>query len=133
LTKTHYQRAHGAIIVYDISDRNSFENVKTWAKNLEEYGGDQLYIVLVGNKNDLSKTERQVTTEEGKILAKSLGIDFIETTAKTGENIQEMFNMLLSNCTVNVPKNDAHHIPAVVSLDRKQKTRRTKSPQEQCC
>jgi len=78
---SYYRGAHGVIIVYDITDRESFKNVKHWVQEVDRYASDGVNLLLVGNKSDLS-SKRAVQFDEGKELANSLGMQFFETSAK---------------------------------------------------
>ena len=81
------------IIIFDVANRESFENVtKEWHEDIKKVAVDDALIVLVGNKMDLEK--RMVSTGEGHKLAQQLGMAYIETSAKTGENIEEIFRMI---------------------------------------
>lgn len=84
-----YQGAHAAIVVYDITDEQSFKSARIWFDEVDYFTNSVVAWMLVGNKCDL--TTRVVSYEQGKELADSRGIPFIETSAKTSENIQELF------------------------------------------
>lgn len=77
-------------MVYDITDAESFENVKNWMTEIDRFAKEGVLRVLVGNKCDL-EDKRQVPTSKGKELADSFGITFIETSAKDTVNIEELF------------------------------------------
>jgi len=82
-----------AIIVFDITNRQSFENVNKWVKDVRDERGDDAIIALVGNKTDLDEDGmRQVKTEEGVELARELDVMYVEVSAKTGDNISTIFN-----------------------------------------
>jgi Ras-related protein Rab-1A len=81
------------LLVYDVSDRESFVNVSKWHEDvLESLSVEEAYFVLIGNKADLPESERKITFEEGKELADSKNMIFIETSARTSANIQELFS-----------------------------------------
>ncbi len=85
--------SRAGIIVYDITSRESFENVKKWYDIIKRVALPHIVLILVGNKVDLN-TSRVVTTEEGMELAKELGIYYLETSAKTNENIYNVFEWI---------------------------------------
>ena len=89
-TEAYYKNTACTLIVYDITDRNSFDNVTFWVEGFKNETIEKVLIVLVGNKSDLNN-KRQVSTEEGQDLADKLGISFFETSAKTGENVENIF------------------------------------------
>ena len=92
ITKTYYKGAHGIILTYDVTDQNSFKNIRNWIKQIEANAQTNVCKVLVGNKCD--KPDRVVTEEEGKKIAEEYNMNFFETSAKTGKNVNEAFNYL---------------------------------------
>ena len=94
MTKAYYQGALGALIVYDITRRNTFENVENWLSDLKKCADNKVSIILLGNKNDLEE-EREVKTEEGELFAKDNNIAFLETSALNGKNIEIAFKTLV--------------------------------------
>lgn len=90
ITSSYYRGAHGIIVVYDITDAESFNNVKQWLHEIDRYASENVNKLLVGNKSDLT-TKRAVTYDQGKEFADSLGIEFIETSAKNATNVEKAF------------------------------------------
>ena len=90
ITKSYYKGSEGILLIYDVTKRESFENVKTWVSQIREEVSKSSVIYVVGNKIDLEDT-RKVTTEEGVNLAKELELPFKEASAKNGINIDETF------------------------------------------
>ena len=86
----YYRGAHVAIICYSVIDRDSFEAVDFWKKNIIENVDGNVIIILIGNKIDLEG--REVTKEEGENKAKELGTTFYEVSAKTGFGIDDLFS-----------------------------------------
>lgn len=82
-----------AIVVYDVTNRNSFINTSKWIDDVRTERGSDVIIVLVGNKTDLND-KRQVSTEEGEKKAKELNVMFIETSAKAGHNVKLLFRKI---------------------------------------
>lgn len=92
----YFHDAHAAIIVYDITSPQSFQEVKFWLKELEEKGPQTIQIALVGNKSDLEE-ERAVSAQMGREFATKHIIEiWMETSARTGENIKPLFEALAS-------------------------------------
>lgn len=79
-----------AVVVYDITNTNSFHQTSKWIDDVRTERGSDVIIMLVGNKTDLSD-KRQVSMEEGERKAKDLNVMFIETSAKTGYNVKQLF------------------------------------------
>ena len=94
ITKNYYKGAHGIILIYDVTSRKTFENVKNWVDQIREEVSPKVSIILVGNKID-DVQGRKVKTEEGVNMAKECGLSFFETSAKSGENIDSTFNELV--------------------------------------
>jgi Ras-related protein Rab-6A len=94
LIPSYIRDSSGAIVVYDITNRASFSNTAKWIEDVRSERGNDVVIVLVGNKTDLSEGKRLVSTEEGELRAKELGVMFIETSAKAGSNIKQLFRQL---------------------------------------
>ncbi|VBB18224.1 Rab GTPase 2d [Yasminevirus sp. GU-2018] len=90
ITRSYYRGTIGCLMVYDVTNRASFEAIAGWLKDLRSYCDPQIVITLVGNKIDL-ETSRQVSYEEGKEFADKNGLNFFETSAKTGQNIESCF------------------------------------------
>ena len=89
--RAYYKNTACAFVVYDISNRNSFNNVSTWIEDCRNNSSEKIFMVLIGNKSDLAD-KRQVSTEEGRELAEKYEMKFYETSAKTGENVNDIFN-----------------------------------------
>jgi len=91
--KSYLANAEAGILVYDVTNRASFENIdKNWYIEIKK-GSPNIALILVGNKIDLTEN-RVVSREEGESLAEKLQLIYIETSAKTGENINDTFKML---------------------------------------
>ncbi|KAL9541028.1 hypothetical protein PS6_010489 [Mucor atramentarius] len=82
-----------AVIVYDMSNKESFLNTSKWIDDVRAERGNEAIVVLVGNKTDLNE-KREVTTEEGEKRAKDLGVMFVETSAKAGHNVKMLFRKI---------------------------------------
>ena len=95
ISKGLFQKVQGIIIVYDITNYSSFENISNWLNSINEKYGT-MKILIVGNKKD-KEEEREVTTEEAKEFTNSRGVLFMEVSAKTGKNIKEAFTLLVKN------------------------------------
>ena len=95
ITQQYYKGADGILLVYDVTERTSFEKVREWMKQIQQNTNkEKIGIILVGNKCDMD--ERQVSTEEGQSLSKEFGILFYETSAYKDININESFESLVN-------------------------------------
>ena len=90
ITRAYYKNSVCACVVYDITNKNSFQNIKSWLEDCRKQSPKTVFLILIGNKVDL-EDRREVTYEEGSIFAEKNGMLFFETSAKTGKNIEELF------------------------------------------
>lgn len=95
LIPSYIRDSHVAIIVYDVSNRGSFESVRRWCQYVHEERGDDAVLVVVGNKRDLPSTQRCVTSDEGAALCEELGCAlFFETSSRSGQGVVPLFKKL---------------------------------------
>ena len=90
ITRAYYKNSVCAILVYDISSRESFEHISNWIEDCLAQSPKTVFMVLVGNKSDLNES-RKVSFQEGQEMAKNNHLMFFETSAKTGENVDKIF------------------------------------------
>ena len=100
ITSSYYRGGNGVLVVYDITDRESFENLTSWLIEIEKNANKNVYKLLIGNKCDL-EDKRKVSIQEGKDFAESNGMKFIETSAKDNTKVQEAFELLTSDIMKN--------------------------------
>ena len=93
ITKTYYKGAQGIILIYDVTDENSFKNMRNWIRQIESNVQSNVCKVLVGNNCD--KPDRTVSEEEGKKLGDDFNIKFFEASPKTNKNVNEVFYYLV--------------------------------------
>ncbi|OIW11227.1 hypothetical protein TanjilG_28318 [Lupinus angustifolius] len=91
ITTAYYRGAMGILLVYDVTDESSFNNIRNWIRNIEQHASDNVNKILVGNKADMDESKRAVPTSKGQALADEYGIKFFETSAKTNLNVEEVF------------------------------------------
>ncbi|XP_039572380.1 ras-related protein Rab-37 isoform X7 [Passer montanus] len=90
VTHAYYRDAQALLLLYDITSKMSFDNIRAWLTEIHEYAQKDVVIMLLGNKADVS-SERAVRTEDGASLAREYGVPFMETSAKTGMNVELAF------------------------------------------
>ena len=90
ITRAYYKNSVCALVVYDITNKESFNNVSNWIQDCRNQSPKTIFMVLVGNKCDLND-KREVSYEDGNDLAESNNMLFFETSAKNGDNIEEIF------------------------------------------
>lgn len=89
ITSTYYRGTHGVVVVYDVTNASTFKSIQRWLLEIDQYCSS-VSRILVGNKND-DETKKSVSTSEGRNLANSYSIDFVETSAKDDINVEEVF------------------------------------------
>jgi Ras-related protein Rab-5C len=90
LTPLYFRDAQASLVTYSITDHDSFDGVTTWMTTLNQHADPQILLFLVGNKCDLD-SERAVTISEAEAKAEEIGARFFEVSAKSGQNVQELF------------------------------------------
>jgi len=121
----YYRRAEGIILVYDITDSQSYDKINHYLEEIGKFADPSVDILLIGNKIDL-ESERVVDTSKAKTFADEHNILFMETSAKSGANVEEAFTMLVRKIferVLNSP--EANNNPKPIELDRKEETKGT--------
>lgn len=90
ITRSYYRGAAGALLVYDITRRETFNHLGAWLEDARQHSNSNMTIMLIGNKSDLDH-RRAVSVEEGKEFAREHGLIFLETSAKTADNVEQAF------------------------------------------
>ncbi|KAJ1511744.1 GTP-binding protein of the rab, partial [Coelomomyces lativittatus] len=90
ITSSYYRGAHGIIVVYDVTDEDTFHSVKNWLQEIDRYAVEGVNKLLVGNKSDLV-AKKVVDTSKAQELAQQLDIPFLETSAKSATNVETAF------------------------------------------
>eukprot|EP01103_Thecamoeba_quadrilineata_P018581 TRINITY_DN7122_c0_g1_i1.p1 TRINITY_DN7122_c0_g1~~TRINITY_DN7122_c0_g1_i1.p1 ORF type:complete len:205 (+),score=25.84 TRINITY_DN7122_c0_g1_i1:18-632(+) len=90
ITRSYYRGASGCLLVYDITRRETFEHLGTWLDDCRKFSNQNIVIMLIGNKVD-EESKRAVSKEEGEEFAKRYNLTFIETSAKTNQNVEQAF------------------------------------------
>ncbi|KAJ4834914.1 Ras- protein RABA6a [Turnera subulata] len=112
ITSSYYRGALGALLVYDITRRATFDNLKKWLHELREFGNPDIVVILVGNKADIAHS-REVEKEDAQNLAEAEGLCFMETSALENLNVEEAFmemirkiHKIASQKSLEAKKND---------------------------
>ncbi|KAJ4969924.1 hypothetical protein NE237_003023 [Protea cynaroides] len=95
ITSAYYRGAVGALLVYDITKRQTFDNVRRWLRELRDHADSNIVIMMAGNKSDL-KHLRAVSEEDPQVLAEKEGLSFLETSALEAYNVEKAFHTILT-------------------------------------
>ncbi|XP_029909821.1 ras-related protein Rab-8B-like [Myripristis murdjan] len=126
ITTAYYRGAMGIMLVYDICNEKSFENIKNWIRNIEEHASSDVEKMILGNKCDMSD-RRQVSKDRGEKLAIDYGVKFLETSAKTSVNVEEAFYTMgrdiLHNLSTKTTDNNPTGVGGPVKITEKKSKR----------
>ena len=106
ITQNLFLKVMGALIIYDITNEASYNNLKSWVKLIKEECGKHMQLIILGNKSDLD-AQRKISKDEAINYAKEQKIDYIETSSKTGENVKKAVTMICENILENKELNDS--------------------------
>ncbi|KAL2557498.1 Ras-related protein RABA2b [Forsythia ovata] len=95
ITSAYYRGAVGALLVYDITKRQTFDNVQRWLRELRDHADSNIVIMMAGNKSDLNHL-RAVSDQDGQTLAEKEGLSFLETSALEAHNVEKAFHTILT-------------------------------------
>lgn len=109
ITTAYYRGAMGILLVYDVSDDTSFNNVRNWMRQIDQNAAENVNRILVGNKSDVSESDRKVTTKQGEALAKEFSIKFFETSAKLNTGVDEAFKKMAEDIVERLKVNPEHY------------------------
>ncbi|BES88652.1 unnamed protein product [Nesidiocoris tenuis] len=128
LAPMYYRGAQAAIVVYDVTNQDTFGRAKTWVKELQRQASPNIVIALAGNKADLAN-KRSVELEEAQAYAEENGLLFMETSAKTAKNVNEIFLAIAKK----LPKSDQNAGNASGQGRRLVESESTAKPASACC
>ena len=103
ITRNYYKGARGIILIYDVTNIKSYENIKKWINEIKEEISEKVSIVLIANKID-NEPERKISREQGEKLAKDNDVTFFEASAKTGEGVNESIFYLVQKIVETDPE-----------------------------
>ena len=104
VTSAYYRGALGAMVVYDVTRRATFEHVPRWVEELRAHADGSTVVALIGNKADMPAARREVAADEAARLAEEQGLFFSEASALSGENVERAFLRLLEEIHANVSR-----------------------------
>ncbi|KAI3519985.1 hypothetical protein L1887_09206 [Cichorium endivia] len=136
ITSAYYRGAVGALLVYDITKKQSFDNVTRWLRELREHADSNIVLMLAGNKSDLNHL-RAVSENDAQVLAEKEGLAFLETSALDANNVEKAFQTILLDIYHIVSKKALAAQEAAASVPTKGTTIKvesaTKDSKGNCC
>ena len=135
ISRGYYKSAVCAVVVYDITNRDTFNNVSNWVEQCKNNGPSTISLVLVGNKEDL-EDKRVISYEEGEDFANRNNMQFFETSALSGKNINEMFNGSVEIIIRNINNNFYKDKDCGIQFSEQKKTQldaKQKPKKKKCC
>ncbi|XP_054794392.1 ras-related protein RABE1c-like isoform X1 [Prosopis cineraria] len=133
ITTAYYRGAMGILLVYDVTDESSFNNIRNWIRNIEQHASDNVNKVLVGNKADMDESKRAVSTSKGQALADEYGIKFFETSAKTNLNVEEVFFSIARDIKQRLADTDSRTEPSAIKIGQQEAGGEQAAPKSGCC
>ena len=131
--KTIYKGTNGVILVFDVTNKDTFNNIDKWYKDAKDSIDKNFSCILVGNKIDLTDS-REVKTEEGKNKAQGFGMFYMETSAKDSINVEQAFNELLSEvCEKLSSETEEENEKIILDLGKNVKNEAEKEKEKKCC
>jgi small GTP-binding protein len=120
INRMYYRDSHGVFFVFDVGDRKTFEKVDFFWEDFKEYENPErpAIKILVGNKSDKGK-DREVTRQQAEELAVRYGVQYVESSAKTGDGVQQLFEVLVSSLIGLKPTETAGGVGIVKGLGKK--------------
>ncbi|XP_008779100.1 ras-related protein RABE1c-like isoform X1 [Phoenix dactylifera] len=118
ITTAYYRGAMGILLVYDVTDESSFNNIRNWIRQIEQHASDNVNKILVGNKADMDENKRAVSTSQGQMLADEYGIKFFETSAKTNFNVEQVFFSIARDIKQRLAESDSKSEPQTIKISK---------------
>lgn len=115
ITSSYYRGAHGIIVVYDVTDQDTFSNVKQWLQEIDRYACEGVNKLLVGNKSDLTN-KKVVEYNVAKEFADQIGVSMLETSAKNATNVEQAFLTMAKQIKDRMASTPANTGPAKAAL-----------------
>ncbi|XP_009762534.1 ras-related protein RABE1c-like [Nicotiana sylvestris] len=118
ITTACYRGSMGILLVYDVTNESSFNNIRNWIRSIEQHGSDNVNKILVGNKADMDESKRVVPTSTGQALADEYGIKFFETSAKTTLNVEQVFFSIANDIKQRLSDTDFRVEAAAININQ---------------
>lgn len=121
--RAHYQKADGMILMYSVIERFSFDKIQDWINSIKDSSREGITIFLISNKNDYPEKQKEVTSEEGKALAKQLSLPFYEITSKDYSQVAQVMHDIVKE-VVNKDEDGLFRVEPLVLTKEKVKEKK---------
>ncbi|KAG8044751.1 hypothetical protein GUJ93_ZPchr0079g2776 [Zizania palustris] len=119
ITTAYYRGAMGILLVYDVTDESSFNNIRNWIRNIEQHASDNVNKILIGNKADMDESRRAVPSAKGQALADEYSIKFFETSAKMNLNVEQVFFSIARDIKQRLAETDSKPEDKTIQINNK--------------
>jgi len=133
ITTAYYRGAMGILLVYDVTDESSFNNIRNWIRNIEQHASDNVNKILIGNKADMDESKRAVPTAKGQALADEYGIKFFETSAKTNLNVEQVFFSIARDIKTRLAETDSKPEDKTIKINKTEGADAPAASGSACC
>ncbi|KAG8068415.1 hypothetical protein GUJ93_ZPchr0005g16329 [Zizania palustris] len=128
ITTAYYRGAMGILLVYDVTDESSFNNIRNWIRNIEQHASDNVNKILVGNKADMDESKRAVPTAKGQALADEYGIN-----AKTNLNVEQVFFSIARDIKQRLSETDSKPEDKTIKINKTEQGADAPAAQSSAC
>ncbi|KAF0707734.1 hypothetical protein AaE_013485 [Aphanomyces astaci] len=132
INTAYYRGAMGILLVYDVTDDHSFQNVRNWMRQIQQHASPNVNKILVANKCDVDPSERVVSKEQGEALAAEYGVQFFETSAKSNLHVDEAFRSIAVDVQKRLAESDSDRLDVANQTRLKLDEQATRSS-DGCC
>ncbi|KAG5553474.1 hypothetical protein RHGRI_011373 [Rhododendron griersonianum] len=133
ITTAYYRGAMGILLVYDVTDESSFNNIRNWIRNIEQHASDNVNKILVGNKADMDESKTAVPTSRGQALADEYGIKFFETSAKTNLNVEQVFFSIARDIRQRLAESDTKAEAPTIKISKPEPGKASTTLEKSAC
>ncbi|XP_008665317.1 ras-related protein RABE1c [Zea mays] len=133
ITTAYYRGAMGILLVYDVTDESSLNNIRNWIRNIEQHASDNVNKILVGNKADMDESKQAVPTSKGQALADEYGIKFFETSAKKNLNVEQVFFSIARDIKQRLSETDSKPEDRTIKIKAEGEADAVEAQKSACC
>ncbi|XP_074567105.1 ras-related protein RABE1a-like [Curcuma longa] len=118
ITTGRFTGAMAILLVYDVTDESSYNNIRNWIRNIEHHASDNVNKIIVGNKADMDESKQAVPAAKGQALADEYGIKFFETVSRTNLNVEQVFFSIAKDIKQRLSKTDSEAEDRTIKINK---------------